>query len=186
MDAVEASTQAGARYLELPYRIILTKEKRKGVDSWLALVEELPGCEAHGDTAEEATQALRQTMAAWISDALEEGRAVPRPRNSPRSTNGKLTLELPESLHEALAHTAVREGLTVDQLITVALAGAVRWHPGNGDAQSRWISSRARHLSLGNGGGAGLRRAILFNAVLLICVAIAAVAILAIAVAHGF
>src|SRR5919197_6346996 len=144
MDHVERSTLTGARYLDLPYRIILTKEKRKGERPWIALVEELPGCEARGDSAEQATEALRDVMSEWFAAALEEGRAIPRPRNELSSSNGRLSVEIPQSLHEALTHAAVREGLTLDQLVTIALAGVVRWRPPDDMANGRWIESRAK------------------------------------------
>jgi predicted RNase H-like HicB family nuclease len=180
------SSLAGARYLDLPYRIILTKEKRKGVNAWLALVEELPGCEARADTPEEAAQVLREKMATWIADALEQGQPIPRPRHEPASTDGRLSLEIPQSLHEALAHAAVREGLTVDQLVTIALASVIQWQPGAEDPNGRWIQSHAQGIARNRGARRGLSRAIMLNVVLLAIVVIAAVGILAVAVAHGF
>jgi predicted RNase H-like HicB family nuclease len=185
--ALESSTLAGSRYLDLPYRIILTKEKRKGSNAWVALVEELPGCEARGDTAEDATQALREEMAVWIADALEQGKTVPRPRADPGTPDGRLQLEVPQSLHEALVHTAIREGLTVDQLATISLAGAIRWRPGTGEPNSRWIQARGESLIRGDRGSRlGLNRALMLNAVLLALVALAALIILIVALAHGF
>jgi predicted RNase H-like HicB family nuclease len=187
IDALESSTLAGARYLDLPYRIILTKEKRKGTNAWLALVEEFPGCEARGDTPEEATHALREEMSAWIANALEQGQSVPRPRNEPGNPDGRLALEIPQSLHEALTHAAVREGLTVEQLVTIALAGVIRWRPGATDTNGRWIQARAEGLMGGERQvRPGLRRAIVLNAALLAVVAVAAVVILVVALSHGF
>ncbi len=181
-----ASTLPGSRYLELPYRIILVQERRKGDDNWLALVEELPGCEARGSSAEEATHAVREVMASWFATALEEGRAIPRPRTPQRGAKGRLALDIPRSLHEALTHAAVREGLTVDELVTVALAGAIRWRPGNAEPATQWIESRARaFMGADNSGRPGLRRAILFNVALLVLLAIAAIAILIVAITHG-
>ena len=180
------SSLAGTRYLDLPYRIILTKEKRKGVNAWLALVEELPGCEARADTPEEATQALREEMASWIANALQQGQQIPRPRHEAGSADGRLSLKIPQSLHEALAHAAVREGLTVDQLVTIALAGVIQWQPGAEEPNGRWIQARAQGIVGERGGRRGLRRAIMLNVVLLGIVVIAAVGVLAVAVAHGF
>ena len=184
---MESPTLAGARYLDLPYRIILTKEKRKGSGAWLALVEELPECEARGDTPEEATQALREEMAAWFSNALEHGQVIPRPRSEPGIPNGRLSLVIPQSLHEALTHAAVREGLTVDELVTMGLAGVIRWRPGPQDSNGRWIQSRAGGLVGGDSESrVGHSRAIMLNVALLAFVALAAVVILIVALAHGF
>lgn len=183
---MERSTLAGSRYLDLPYRIILTKERRKGANAWLALVEELPGCEARGDTPEEATTALREEMAVWISQALDQGSPIPRPRTTPGAPDGRLSLEIPESLHESLMLAAIREGLTVDQLVTIALAGAIRWKPGQGEQGSRWIQARANGLMGGDRSRLGTNRALMLNAGLLVLVALAAVVILIVAVMHGF
>jgi predicted RNase H-like HicB family nuclease len=186
MECVESPTLPGARYLDLPYRIILTKERRKGSRAWIAIVDELPGCEARGDSAEEAVQAVREEMASWMASALEEGRAIPRPRAEPgEPASGRLVLEIPQSLHEALVHAAVREGITVSQLVTFALAGTIHWRPGDSEANARWIESRSKPFTR-DGSRHGLRRAIFWNAALLVIVALAAVGILVAAVMHGF
>ena len=183
---MESSTLAGSRYLDLPYRLILTKEKRKGPNAWLALVEELPDCQARGDTPEEATQALREEMAIWIADSLENGRPIPRPRTEPGSPDGQLSLEIPQSLHESLTLTAIREGLTVEQLVLISLASVVHWRPAQDDTKGRWIRARADRMGRRQGGGPGLNRALMLNAALLGLVAFAAVIILIVAVSKGF
>ncbi len=179
------SSFAGSRYLDLPYRIILTQERRKGSNAWLSVVEELPGCEAHGDTPEEATQALRDEIAAWIDKALERGEQIPRPRFQPTAADGRLSLRIPQSLHEALAHAAVREGLSLDQFVTIALAGVIRWRPGENEPSGRWIQSRAEDIVGDDEPRHGVRRAIMLNVWLLVLVAVAAVGVLVAAVVHG-
>ena len=67
-----------------------------GEDGWTARVEELPGCEAHAETADEATHAIRGSMEAWIAEALEAGREVPEPRGA-ASYSGRLMLRMPHS-----------------------------------------------------------------------------------------
>lgn len=47
---------------------------------FVAEVPELPGCMAHGDTAEEALASAKEAMALWIDTARETGRAVPESR----------------------------------------------------------------------------------------------------------
>lgn len=178
------SSFAGSRY-DLPYRIILTQERRKGSHAWLSLVEELPGCEARGDTPEEATEALRDEIAAWIDNALDRGEHLPRPRFQPTAANGQLSLRIPQSLHEALAHAAVREGLNVDQFVTVALAGLLRWRPGESEGSARWIQSHAESIVSDDEPRHGLRRAIMLNIGLLVLVIVAAVGALIAALAHG-
>jgi predicted RNase H-like HicB family nuclease len=179
------SSFAGSRNLDLPYRIILTQERRKGSSAWLSLVEELPGCEARGDTPEEATRALRDEIAAWIDNAFDRGEQLPLPRFQPSAPDGRLSLRIPQSLHEALAHAAVREGLSVDELVTVALASMLRWGPGESEASARWIQSRAESIVGDDEPPRGLRRAILLNVGLLVLVAVVAVGALIAVIVHG-
>jgi hypothetical protein len=70
--------------------------------------------------------------------------------------------------------------------VTIALAGVLRWRPGESDANGRWIQSRAEGIMRGDEPRRGLRRAIILNVTLLALVVIAAVGILIVAVAHGF
>jgi predicted RNase H-like HicB family nuclease len=185
---VERSSVAGARYLEdLPYNIILTREKLNGADGcWVALVEELPGCEARADTAEAATEALREGMTQWLRSAVEEGRAIPRPRNRLARASGKLAVEVPQSLHEALSHAALREGMSLNTFVTIALAGVIRWRPGNEVPDGRWIQARANDMMGASAGPrANLRRAIIWNAALLGLAVAAALALIVVAVARG-
>jgi hypothetical protein len=74
----------------------------------------------------------------------------------------------------------------VEELVTIALAGTIRWQPGANEPNGRWIQSRATGLMRRDGQWLGLRRAIVANIALLVLVAIAAVAVLVVAVAHGF
>jgi predicted RNase H-like HicB family nuclease len=128
----ERSEGRSAReYVNLPYQIAVRAEERGG--GWTAHVEELPGCEAHGETPEKATRQLRRAMEAWISETLEKGEDVPEPRVL-SGHSGRLLLRMPQSLHAELAHAADAEGVSLNQFITTALASAVGWrnHPAAG------------------------------------------------------
>jgi hypothetical protein len=59
----------------------------------------------------------------------EEGTVKPRQRAGRHS--GRLLLRMPAGLHEELARTADANGISLNQFITNALAGAVGW--GRGD-----------------------------------------------------
>jgi predicted RNase H-like HicB family nuclease len=48
--------------------------------AFIAEVPELPGCMAHGDTAESALQHCHEAMDLWIDTARELGREVPTPK----------------------------------------------------------------------------------------------------------
>lgn len=49
-------------------------------DAFVAEVPELPGCTAHGGTAEEALSSCGQAIGLWIKTAKEVGRPVPVPK----------------------------------------------------------------------------------------------------------
>lgn len=114
-------------YLDLPYQIVLVRDQDEaGRSGWVAEVEELPGCLSQGASPEEAVVHLRDAMQGWLSVALEDGREIPEPRN--RSTySGRLIVRMPQSLHAELARAADQEGVSLNQFITTALAGAIGW-----------------------------------------------------------
>ena len=49
-------------------------------DSYIAEVPELPGCNAHGETYEEAIREIQEAMELWIDSAREFGHAIPEPK----------------------------------------------------------------------------------------------------------
>jgi antitoxin HicB len=114
-------------YVELPYTMALVHDRDdEGNAAWVAQVEELPGCVSQGPTPDEAVANLREAMQAWIGAALEAGREIPRPRAEARPS-GRFLLRLPVSLHAALAREADAEGISLNQFIVGALAGAIGW-----------------------------------------------------------
>lgn len=48
--------------------------------SFVAEVPELPGCSAHGDTAQSALDAVQHAIALWIDTAKEFSDPVPAPK----------------------------------------------------------------------------------------------------------
>jgi predicted RNase H-like HicB family nuclease len=47
---------------------------------FVAEVPELPGCSAHGTTAQEALTQVETAMALWIESAIADGAPVPEPK----------------------------------------------------------------------------------------------------------
>ena len=62
-------------YLEKQYQIVLTPE----YGEWTAVIPDLPGCMAVGETIEAALELLQDAKLAWIMSALEDGDAIPEP-----------------------------------------------------------------------------------------------------------
>jgi predicted RNase H-like HicB family nuclease len=115
-----------AQYLEQPYEIALVR--RDGADGaeWWAQVVELPGCEAHGETEEEALASVRGAQVVWIQDAIDGDRPVPAPKAA-NGHSGRLLVRMPPSLHSELARCADREKVSLNTLIVGLLGGGIGW-----------------------------------------------------------
>lgn len=110
-------------YLALPYTIVLRRDIRDEI--FVARVEELPGCSAHGNTEVEALSNLRDNMGLWISDCLESGDAVPEPSEDVELPSGKWLQRVPRTLHLKIIRLAKNEGVSLNQFVTAVLAEAV-------------------------------------------------------------
>ena len=51
-------------------------------EGFIAVVPELPGCSAFGETEEEALREVKVAVSLWLETAREEGRAIPEPAYS--------------------------------------------------------------------------------------------------------
>jgi antitoxin HicB len=110
-----------AYYLALPYTIELSANED---GSWFVRVAELPGCMSHGATAQEAVTNIQEVLPLWLEGALESGFEIPEPR-AETDYSGKFVVRIPRSLHRALAENAERDGVSLNQYTSVALAAAV-------------------------------------------------------------
>jgi antitoxin HicB len=109
-------------YRNLSYGIALRKDEE---GDWVARIEELPGCTAHGGTQAEALEHLEEVKTAWLEDTIEAGDAIPDPRVQEKLPSGKWLQRVPRSLHMSLSKMAEEEGVSLNQLVTTALAEAV-------------------------------------------------------------
>jgi antitoxin HicB len=115
--------------LQLPYTISLVHDvdETKGFEGYVASVVELPGCLSQGETLEEAAANIKDAMVGWLSVALEDGIEIPEPTD-PTAYSGRFLLRLPRGLHAELARRAEEEGVSLNQYVSTALAGAIGWH----------------------------------------------------------
>jgi predicted HicB family RNase H-like nuclease len=123
-------------YLAQPYRISVARRDDDSPHPWLASVEELAGCEARGETAEEAVSRIPEALAEWVAGAHAVGREIPEPREA-RQYSGKLLVRMPQSLHAELARSAERDQVSLNAFITGVLAAAANWRqapPGTGES----------------------------------------------------
>jgi predicted HicB family RNase H-like nuclease len=169
------------------YRISLQRSGEGADAAWLAEVDELPSCNARGATAEEALR--RAWAAANEATGLSESTENVVPATGARHS-GRLLVRMPATLHDELARAAAMEGVSLNQLITGTLAGAMRWRvpDGNGTAAGTvLISDHADASRSGSGwlSARTIRLALVANAVVLALAAIAAIALVIVALQNG-
>jgi antitoxin HicB len=110
-----------------PYHIWMVRDDTGGPPQWVVGIEELRGCLSQGDTPEHALEMIREAMELWIEVSLEHGDSIPEPRSELEEFSGKFQVRMPASLHEKLARESRREGVSLNQFVVSALAGAVGW-----------------------------------------------------------
>jgi antitoxin HicB len=151
------------------YPIVLARAVNGDGPSWIATVEELPGCEAHGATPESAAAAMADAVEQWLREARADGREVPPP-GAAAAHSGKLLVRMPRSLHAELVRASDREGTSLNAYIVAALSASVAWRrPGERD------ESRAAPAA---GAGRGLSLALKANLIVIALAAAVAIALL--------
>jgi antitoxin HicB len=109
-------------YLDLPYTTVVRRDED---GDFVARVDELPGCAAHGKSPEEAMANLEEAKKLWIAESLGAGQTVPEPAAEKALPSGKWVQRVPRSLHRKLAVLARREGVSLNQLVTAMVSEAV-------------------------------------------------------------
>ena len=104
-------------YLSLGYPYELVRDE-EGV--FVASHQDLPGCLAQGETANEAVANLDEARQAWIGHRFEMGLPIPQPVDEEYS--GKFLLRMSPALHSALVREAKRQQLSLNQLISNVLS----------------------------------------------------------------
>jgi antitoxin HicB len=109
-------------YLKLPYTIRL---RRDDEGDWIARVEELKGCTAHGSNRAEALDQLDEAKRDWIQAALEDHIEIPLPEPEEDLPSGKWVQRVSRSLHNELRRMAKAEGTSLNQLVAMILSAYV-------------------------------------------------------------
>lgn len=115
-----------AYYMNLPYKIeIIPEEDGEG---FTAVISDLKGCMAFGETIEDAYRMITEIKQAWIEIALERGWSIPEPIvEKPSEYSGRFDMRLPRYLRRDLAELAKMEETSISQLVVALLAeGAER------------------------------------------------------------
>lgn len=100
-----------------PIKVFYSEEDK----GYIAVVPDLAGCSAYGDTEEAAIGEAKVAVELWIKTAKKEKRAIPAPTVIP-SYSGKFVARIPKSLHEKLAEKARDEGVSLNQYVEYLLA----------------------------------------------------------------
>jgi predicted RNase H-like HicB family nuclease len=104
-----------------PYTYSFQEESDGRYSAW---VEEFPGCNAEGDTIQEALDSLKDAAASWMAAVKAQGMSVPEPFGAVKHS-GRLVLRVPRSLHARASKWAAREGVSLNQFISGALSERV-------------------------------------------------------------
>ncbi|HZS93989.1 MAG TPA: type II toxin-antitoxin system HicB family antitoxin [Chloroflexota bacterium] len=125
-----------ARYLNRPYHFLLVHDRADdGTEGWVSVVEEIPSVFGQGETPDDAVQSARYAFENWLDGALAAGMTIPEPR-AEDEYSGRFLVRLPRSLHMTLADAARQEGISLNQFVAAALAGAVQWRRPRGGRAS--------------------------------------------------
>lgn len=86
-----------------------------------ASIQEFPGLVAEGETPDEALKNLDEAAKSWIAVALANGREIREPIEF-NGYSGKIALRIPRSLHQQAAELAELEGVSINHVLTLAIA----------------------------------------------------------------
>jgi antitoxin HicB len=129
------------------YPIVLAPAANGDGPGWVASVEELPGCQVHGPTPENAVAGMGDAVERWVREARAAGREVPPP-GAAAAHSGKLLVRMPRSLHAELVRASDREGTSLNAYIVAALSASVAWRRPGGAAAPTATPARGLSLAL--------------------------------------
>jgi predicted RNase H-like HicB family nuclease len=110
-----------AYYMGLDYPVEVKKIKEDEGGGFFVSVPLLPGCMSDGESLEEAYDNIQEAKEEWLSSMLERGMKIPEPVEQ-EEYSGKFIIRLPKTLHRALVQVSKREGVSLNQYVTNALA----------------------------------------------------------------
>lgn len=105
-------------YLSLDYPITLYPEEAGG---FTVMLKDLPGCMSQGETLEEAYEMIAEAKDLWLESCYEDGVPIPLPHTM-ATYSGKTMLRMPKYLHQRLAESAKREGVSLNQYLVALLS----------------------------------------------------------------
>lgn len=88
---------------------------------YVVVFPDLPGCMTQAEDLEELAPMAEDARTGWIETEYELGHDIPLPSH-PEGYSGKFNLRLPRWLHRALAESAEREGVSLNQYVVSLLS----------------------------------------------------------------
>jgi RNA polymerase sigma-B factor len=172
--------------LALPYRVTVKPEGDAPHTRWIAVVEELPGCEARGESPDNAVENLRSAMETWLSAAVDDPQVISPPRPSRRkrgsTPSGRFLVRMPSTLHEELTRAAEREQVSLNRFVTAQLQASVaspgHASPATGPLTGEAPAAPAQHRH-------NFRLLFAVNLTVIVLAAAAAITLLVIALQRG-
>jgi antitoxin HicB len=105
-------------YKSLQYPIRIDPDPEGG---FVASIPDLPGCNAYGDTAEQALVSVKETKDLWLESYFETHGEAPEPSEA-KEFAGRILLRIPKYLHEKLYYAAQSEGVSLNKYLLTLLA----------------------------------------------------------------
>jgi predicted HicB family RNase H-like nuclease len=102
---------------EYSYRVFYSPEE----ESFVALIDELPGLSALASTMEGALREIRVVVKEGLRLLLEKGQPIPEPLIR-REYSGKFVVRIAPSLHRQIATEAMRKGVSLNEYVNEKLS----------------------------------------------------------------
>ncbi|MBA4374038.1 MAG: toxin-antitoxin system HicB family antitoxin [Thermodesulfovibrio sp.] len=107
--------------MRYPMKVFYSEEDK----GFIAVVLDLPGCSAFGETEEDAVREARTAEQLWLETAKKQKRKIPAP-STEETFSGRILARTPKSLHRALTERAKEEGVSLNQLVVYLLSSGVQ------------------------------------------------------------
>lgn len=107
--------------MRYPVKLFYSEEDK----GYIAVIPDLPGSSAFGDTPEKALKKIKIVEKMWLEAAAKEGMNIPTP-STEKQYSGRILARTPKTLHKQLAELAEEEGVSLNQLLVFLLSEAVK------------------------------------------------------------
>ncbi len=104
-------------YMSYQYPITLSKIEESGL--FIAILEDLPGCEGYGYTPEEAIRDIEESKRNWFLMSFRKGVFPPKPKEIAKLD--RILLRIPRELHVSLGKFAAQNQVSFNSFVTQIL-----------------------------------------------------------------